>query len=107
MNNKPTSIFIYALANSLLTTLYISFIVTFLSYTPIIFGNSSKSALIPMAMLLLFVSSAALCGSLVFGRPILWYIDGRKKEAVTLFSYTLGMLFILAVLIFTILYFVA
>lgn len=50
-----------------------------------------------MVMLLLFVFSAALTGALIFGRPILWYLDGKKREAILLFFYTLGCVLIIAI----------
>ncbi|KKW17054.1 MAG: hypothetical protein UY56_C0005G0079 [Parcubacteria group bacterium GW2011_GWA1_50_14] len=43
----------------------------------------------PFLFLLLFVLSAAIAGSLVFGRPIIMYLDGNKKEALATFFYTL------------------
>jgi membrane-bound inhibitor of C-type lysozyme len=56
----------------------------------------------PVAFLLLFVLSAAITGSLTLGRSILWYIDGRKKEALQLFFYILGWLFLFMLLIFAV-----
>ena len=54
-----------------------------------IFGEE-QSFLIPLFMLLLLIFSAALTGFLVVGKPILLYIDGKKREAVILFSATIG-----------------
>ncbi len=51
----------------------------------------------PFIFLLLFVLSAAIVGSLVFGRPTLMYLEGNKKEAIATFLYTL--LWLAAVLI--------
>ena len=63
---------------------------SFLFYAPKVFGRGN-SVLIPIAMLLLFVFSAALTGALILGRPILWYLEGNKKEAFSLLLYTLGI----------------
>jgi len=49
--------------------------------------------------LLLFVVSATVMGALVFGRPILWYLDGRKREAVELAGITIGGLAIITVVV--------
>ena len=49
-------------------------------------------------MLMLFVFSAAVTGSLIFGQPVLWYLDGKKKDALTLLTYTLAVFFILTVI---------
>lgn len=54
----------------------------------------------PMMMLMLFVFSASITATLVLGRPILWYLDGRKKEAISLFLSTLAVFFIVLVLVF-------
>ncbi len=102
MTNQ-TSIIKYALANALWTALYVILIVTFMNSAPAIFGHG-QSVLIPIVMLLLFVFSAALCGALFLGRPILWYLDGKKKEAVTLFAYTLVVFLVVTVLMLLVLY---
>lgn len=49
--------------------------------------------------LLLFCLSAAIMASLVFGRPVLWYLDGRKKDAVTLLLWIIFFLFVATVLV--------
>ncbi len=51
-----------------------------------------NTILAPIALLMLFVFSAALTGFLIFGKPALMYIDGKKKEAVALLGYTLIIL---------------
>lgn len=91
----------FAGLNALGTALYVVFVASFLSYTPVLFGSvPEKTVFIPIAMLLLLVFSASLTGLLVLGRPIMWYLDGKKKEAVTLFMATLGFLFLLTLLAF-------
>lgn len=77
-----------ALLNAAATAAYVTAVGSFLFYAQRIFGPG-KSPLIPIAMLLLLVFSAALTGSLIFGRPALWYLDGRKKEALSLLVSTL------------------
>lgn len=91
----------FAALHALGTALYVACVATFMSYTSEIFGGvKEETALIPFAMLLLLVLSASVTGSLVLGRPILWYLDGKKKEAVTLFIATVGCLFALTLLAF-------
>jgi hypothetical protein len=51
-----------------------------------------------MVFLLIFVFSAAISGALVLGKPILLYLENKKREAVELFVITLGWIFILLVL---------
>jgi hypothetical protein len=55
----------------------------------------------PVAFLLLFVLSAAITGTLTLGRPIWLYLENCKTEAVKLFFYTLGWLFVFTFLVFT------
>ncbi|MEK9183654.1 MAG: hypothetical protein AAB890_01090 [Patescibacteria group bacterium] len=52
----------------------------------------------PIIMLLLLVLSASIMGVLVFGRPILLYLDNQKKDALTMLFYTLGCLAVIFLL---------
>ena|SRR3989344_3758507 len=83
-----------AALNAGATILYIILIATFLTNASQIFGpDEPKTVLVPIVMLSLLVFSVAVTGSLIFGRPILWYLDGKKKEALQLLIYTLGVFF--------------
>ncbi|HTW96676.1 MAG TPA: hypothetical protein VMD74_03425, partial [Candidatus Methylomirabilis sp.] len=62
-----------------------------------IFGEM-KDLLGPITFLLLFVLSAAITGSLALGRPILLFLENRKVEAIKMFLYTIGWLFIITAL---------
>lgn len=53
----------------------------------------------PAGFLLLFSLSAAIMACLVFGRSVLWYLDGRKKEAVLLVLWTIFFLFVATALV--------
>lgn len=53
----------------------------------------------PIVILLLLVFSVALMGLLVFGKPIFLYLDGQKKEAVSLVFFTVGFIGVLLLLI--------
>lgn len=64
-----------------------------------IFGEKD-TVLTPVAVLMLLVFSAALMAVLVFGQPLMWYLDGKKKPALELLAYTLGCLFAFLVLVF-------
>ena len=87
-----------AFLHAALMGLYIVAISTFLSHTSQIFGpEEPKTVLVPIMMLSRLVFSAALMGSLIFARPILWYLDGRKREAVWLLVYMLGAFLLFAV----------
>ena len=90
----PTPITKYAALNALGTAAYISLVASLLFYAQELFGNENvnDTVLIPIAMLLLFVLSASITGGLVLGRPILWYLEGRKKDAISLLVTTIGIL---------------
>jgi hypothetical protein len=89
----------YGGTHALATGAYVICVALFLSRAEQFFGQE-KTLFIPIAMLLLLIFSVALVGSLIFGRPILWYLDGKKKEAVALLACTLAILFVLVVLAF-------
>ncbi len=57
------------------------------------FGQA-QTVFVPIFVLMLLVFSAALTGALIFGRPVLWFLEGKKKDALLLLAYTLGMFFI-------------
>ncbi len=71
--------------------IYVSVIGWFISNGEAIFGPE-ESAFVPVFMLLLLVISAAVTGLLVFGRPALWYMNDRKKEAIDLLFVTITWL---------------
>jgi hypothetical protein len=85
--------------NALGTFVYVSAVGLFMANASRILGERDTT-LTPVAVLLLLVFSAALTGSLVFGQPLLWYIDGKKREAVQLLVWTMAWLLALLVLVF-------
>ena len=87
--------------NSFGAAVYIGLVAVFMSNTQKLFGGEEeKSFLIPLAMLLLFVLSAAVVGGLVLGKPILLYLDGEKKAGIKLFLHSLAWLFGFTILAF-------
>lgn len=100
-------IFKYAFINSSLTAFYIGLVASFLFYGPQYFDFAGKpdTVFAPIMMLMLFVFSAAITGSLMLGKPILWFLDGKRKEAVSLFFYTLAVFFVIMLIAFVVLTF--
>ena len=82
-----------AFLNAIGTALYIVAVGGFMYYGSMIKIGKRANFLAPIVMLLLFVFSAALTGSLIFGKPALLYVDCKKKEALTLITYTLLIFF--------------
>jgi hypothetical protein len=75
---------------------YVAVIVVIMQNVGRWFPSDNDHRLIgPMVFLLLFVISAAITGTLVLGRPLLAYLDGRKSEAVALFLATVSWLVII------------
>jgi len=67
-----------------------------------LFGRA-PTFLIPFAVLLLFVLSATIVGTLVLGRPALLYFNGKKHEALRFFGYTVGWLVIFTIVVLALL----
>src|SRR3989344_3983444 len=88
-----------AFIDSLGTAVYISLVIV-LIFSLRILPEPEDLIIVPIAMLLLFVCSAAITGFLVFGKPAMLYVDGKKKEAVYLLGYTIGMLVLITIIAF-------
>lgn len=61
------------------TVVYITLVVLFI-FSLQIFVSKEDNIIIPIAMLLLFVCSAAITGFLVFGKSVMFYMDGKRKR---------------------------
>lgn len=85
----------WAALNAAGAVLYVLLVVTLIQYG---LQDGPEGPLGFAAFLLLFCLSAAIMASLVFGRPMMWYLDGMKKEALALTMYTLLFLFIATVI---------
>jgi hypothetical protein len=93
------TIFKRAALNALATFAYVAVVGLFVSNASRLLGPKD-TLLTPVAVLMLLVFSAALTGILVFGQPILWYLDGKRKDALYLIYYTMAALLGLTVLTF-------
>ena len=93
----------HAIINAGVTGAYILLVAAFLNNIESIFGYTQPddTILAPVIMLLLFVISAAITGFAVFGKPIMWYLDGKKKEATHLLFYTIVVLVVIALFFIT------
>lgn len=98
------SIFKSALFNSVATALYVILVGSFMYYSGEHKLGQSQTVLIPIFILMLLVFSAALTGSLMVGKPVLWYLEGKKKEAIALLAYTLGIFFLITLVAMVLLF---
>ncbi|RJO59382.1 hypothetical protein C4546_02470 [Candidatus Parcubacteria bacterium] len=98
---KKTSLSVNKLGflHSVGVVIYILIVAWILSNAETWFGRADN-LLGPLAFLLLFTLSAAIVGLLVFGRPVYLFLNGKKKEAVSLTFTTLGFLFVEALIFF-------
>jgi hypothetical protein len=76
-----------AFINALLAELYIVIVVSVMNYGQATV-KPADTIFIPIAMLSLFVLSAAVMGYLFLSQPIQLCLDGEKKHAVNLFLST-------------------
>lgn len=86
-----------ALINAFTIALYVIAVALFMNWGSSIKIGRVNTFLAPIALLLLFVTSAAICGYLVFGKPAQLYIDGKKKEALSLITQTLASLVVFTI----------
>ena len=93
---------VHSLGHAVLTLAYVSLVAFVMSHAQSWFPGPD-TWLTPVAVLMLFVLSAAITGTLVLGRPILMYVDGQKKEGLQFFGYTVGWLLILTIIVFVVL----
>jgi hypothetical protein len=83
---------------------YIAIVVTILQTASYVFKDQSGTMLVPMAMLSMFVLSAAIMGYLFLSEPLYLLVENHKQEAIAFFAKTVGF-FACFVVIFAILLF--
>ena len=93
-----------AILHALATVLYITLVVTLMTNVgEWVEHTATPEFLAPVLFLSLLVFSVAMVGTLIFARPVTWYLDGRKAEAWHLVIYTLASLFVLILIVFLVL----
>lgn len=95
------NIFKYAVGHAVGAALYIGLVAAFMTNVENIFGGDPGGYFGPVLFLLVFVISATVMGLIILVRPAMWYLDGRKREALSLTFATIGTLIIIAALVFT------
>lgn len=99
LNNNHMNTFKHGLLFSSLAVAYIAGITALMHGMERWVGGREDSVLAPIAFLMLFVVSAATMGMLVFGKPVMLYMDGKKREAVLMAVYTTGCLAVFTLII--------
>lgn len=98
---KNQKIWFWAAIDAVGVFVYVLIVALILTNAQNIFGQMANFWG-PVAFLLLFVFSAAVCGTLVFGWPAYLWFDGAKKDAVKTLLYTVIDLFAITLLAFLI-----
>jgi hypothetical protein len=88
-----------SLAHALGTAIYTALIAWFLFNGQHWLGNKPDNFLMPVLMLLLLVVSATITGLLVLAKPVMLYLSGAKKEALTFLFLTLSWLVIITLIV--------
>lgn len=95
---KNSKLFLMSVLHSLGVLAYVALVVTFMSNAEKFLGKEDNS-LTGIVVLMLFIVSALITSSLVLGKPVMYYLDGKKKEAIKLLFYTMGDLFALFIIV--------
>ena len=97
---------LFSFLHALGIAIYVSLVATLMQNGDRLFGEMNN-VVGPIAFLMLFTLSAAIVGSLGLGKPILLFLDGKKKEAVSFFLSTVGWLLLFTIIALVIAAFVA
>jgi len=95
---KNSKLVLLSILHSLGVLAYVSLVVFFMSNGERFFGKED-TPMTGVIVLLVFILSALVTSSLVLGRPIMLFLDGKKAEAVKLLIFTAVDLFILLVIV--------
>ena len=85
--------------NAILAAGYITLVATLMTSMEK-FDMPGETVLIPIAVLSLFVLSAALMGFIFFYHPVLMYLEGQKAAAVSLFLKTVAAFAVMTAIFF-------
>ena len=79
-NEDNKKLVLLSALHSLGVLAYVSLVVTFMNNAQRLFGND-RPPLTGVVVLLVFILSALITGSLVLGKPIMLYLDGQKNRS--------------------------
>lgn len=89
---KTKDLLLSAFLHALCVFAYVLLIAWVMFNAPSFFAKLTPAFLGPAAFLILFIISASLTAWLVLGRPIHYFMENKKKEAVNMLMYTLAWL---------------
>jgi hypothetical protein len=85
--------------NAISASAYIILIVTIINFVSQTQKHKSDTLIVPIMFLSLLTLSVAVMAYLFFYKPLQLFIEGKKKEALTLFTQTLGAFGIITVIV--------
>lgn len=83
--------------NALGVLVYIALVSVIMTNADKLFGKM-ENYLGPIAFLLLFTLSAIVVGGLVIGKPLMLYLDGKKKESIAALLAVIGWLAVFTII---------
>ena len=92
------NIVLHSFFHALAVVAYTSAVAWFLFNGERIFGRADDFW-VPVVLLLLFVVSATIVGSLVLGPPVYYFFSGKKEEALKFLFWVLGWIIAIGLLI--------
>lgn len=90
--------------NALGALAYIGLVVAVMTFLSNTMRNKPDTIGAPLTVLSLFTLSAAVMGYLFLYQPLMLFIDGKKKHAVTLFVQTVGVFAVFTAIILILLF---
>lgn len=92
MTNNP-------IINAVAASGYIVFVVSIMNWIMATQGGKPDPAFAPVIFISLLTLSVATMAYIFFYQPLQMLIDGKRKEAVTLFTQTLGIFGVITVVV--------
>lgn len=92
------------LINALGASAYILLVVSIMTLIAQTQSNKPDTFFAPMVIIFMLTLSAAVMAYLFFYQPLILVIDGKKKEAVSLFVRTVGIFAVITALVVTLLF---
>lgn len=89
--------------NALSASAYIILVVSVMTFVTQPLKNKPDTFFAPITVLFVLTFSVAVMAFLFFYQPLLLLIDGKKKDAVTLFAKTVGIFGAITALVLTLL----
>ncbi len=90
--------------NALSAAGYIGLVVSVLNLLSITQGNKPDTAFAPVVFLSLLTLSVAVMATLFLYQPLQLFIEGKKKQAVNLFTQTVGVFAVFTLLVLVLLF---